>query len=96
MEDLKTILESKPKVKNYDLQPYGYIKALQDYVDKLEAAINYTHRCETLKAKKAPHFYDWLKVNKVDFFDDLLLYKGDWVTIGDLYVKYKKEFNIPF
>lgn len=51
---------------------------------------------KSLKDKETPHFYDWLKENKVDFFADLLLYKDEWLTIGDLYVKYKKEFNIPF
>lgn len=51
---------------------------------------------KSLKDKEAPHYYDWLKENKVDFFCDLFLYKDDWLTIGDLYVKYKKEFNIPF
>ena len=30
----------KPNVKDYDLQPYGYIYALQTYVDFLEAKIS--------------------------------------------------------
>ena len=36
MKDIKTILESKPKVEDYDRQPYGYINALQNYINKLE------------------------------------------------------------
>ncbi len=43
MENLKTILESKPKVENYDYQPYGYINALQNYIDKIEKLINHTN-----------------------------------------------------
>ena len=30
----------KPKVEDYDLQPYGYINALQKYIDYLEAKFN--------------------------------------------------------
>jgi hypothetical protein len=39
MTDLKIILDSKPKVEDYEYQPYGYINALQNYIDKLEKAI---------------------------------------------------------
>ncbi len=38
MTDLKTILESKPNVKDYDIlnQPYKYINDLHIYINKLE------------------------------------------------------------
>jgi hypothetical protein len=67
---------------------------LRELID-IKKQLNLHVVVKSLKDKEAPHFYDWLKENKVDFFDDLLLYKGDWLSIGDLYVKYKKEFKIP-
>lgn len=59
MKDLKTILESKPKVKDYDYQPYGYINALQNYIDKLEKAINYIPCCKS-DSEQLIAFSDWV------------------------------------
>jgi len=39
MCNLKEIKKSKPKVEDYEHKPYGYINALQKYVDKLEKAL---------------------------------------------------------
>lgn len=61
MKDIKTILESKPKYEDYNCQPYGYINALQNYIDKIEEAINYSQCCETLKCKEETAFELWLK-----------------------------------
>jgi len=33
-------LPKKPNVDDFDLQPYGYINALQNYIDSLEQALN--------------------------------------------------------
>lgn len=41
----KDLLKQKPNVDDYKYQPYGYINALQNYVDKLEEAITVTHCC---------------------------------------------------
>jgi len=34
------IVKNKPNVKDFDYQPYGYINALQNYVNKLEKALS--------------------------------------------------------
>lgn len=39
MSSINEIIKEKPKVKDFDLQPYGYIHALQSYIDKLELAL---------------------------------------------------------
>ena len=71
MKELKIILESNPNVKDYDNQPYAYINALQNYVKKLEEAINYTHSCNEafkqiteLKYKEEPTLVDYIKENR--------------------------------
>ena len=42
----KDLLKQKPNVDDYKYQPYGYINALQNYIDKLEKAITVTRCCK--------------------------------------------------
>jgi hypothetical protein len=46
------------------------------------------------KGDDIPDFYDWLKANKIDFWQEKLLYKGNWYFIGDLYIEYKIHYKI--
>ena len=51
-------------------------KELDNFVNELKEAINYTHCCETLKAVDTPTFKQWLKLKKIPKVDNLYYYKG--------------------
>lgn len=92
MKELKKILESKPKVEDYDCQPYGYINALQNYINKLEEAINYSRCCETLKDNEIT-FHEFTREFCIRAGSDLWLYKGIKYNDLELDLVYKQYIN---
>ena len=75
------ILKEKPNVDDFEYQPYGYINALQNYIDKLEVVINNTY-CPTQLLCERNDWYSYLTVGKEYKFiaEDEITY----VVIDDL------------
>jgi hypothetical protein len=71
MTDLKIILESKPKVEDYQYKPYGYINALKNYIDKLEKAIAFN--CLQLRHSSIKTMIKKIILAELGFFTGILV-----------------------
>ena len=70
--------------------------AYVDCIVQLEAAINYTHSCETLKDEEEMTFTKWLnKWNWEQIGNSYVFKRGESYTDAESLMKsYKKEYNL--
>ena len=64
---------------------------LQNIINKLKKAINYTHCCEELKDLDNDNFEDWIIVNGYAVYDDYYLKNDIAFSESDLIEIYNKE-----
>lgn len=63
-----------------------------DYVEWLEAKINYTHSCKQLKEKEEIDFEEWLEKNYIEENNQYKEIKGwDWGSKSFVRERYNRE-----